>query len=243
MPRVLRRLAAIACTALLAAAPLDPATPDASAAGLRDAPITGDRLSGFVLPIVPQKTDLSMKATRAFKWKVDDTQRLALEGDVRITLGGYAFNTRNALLWINRIPSAEGTVTQVAVWFADVSESTRGAGLGVEGRNVLVTGSLRGNVRLAVPVVVEEPPSRATPRGQLSEGHRGGARHAFLATAHRRAEAAARAAAGRRGRVEAGRRNRHLHWRARFGRAAHFGRPGAARGRRAHLRRPRGSHR
>jgi len=162
MPRVLRRLALIACTTLVAAGPLDPAAPDASVAGLRDAPITGDRLSGFVLPITPLKTDLSMKATRAFKWKVDDTQRLALEGDVRITLGGYAFTTRNALVWINRIPSAEGVVTQVALWFPQVAESSRGAGLGVEGRNVLVTGSLRGEVRLAVPVVVDEAPARAT---------------------------------------------------------------------------------
>ncbi|NCZ29538.1 MAG: hypothetical protein EBX70_07560, partial [Betaproteobacteria bacterium] len=28
----------------------------------------------FVLPIVPVKSDLSIKATRVFRWKVDDTQ-------------------------------------------------------------------------------------------------------------------------------------------------------------------------
>ena len=162
MPLVLRLIATIACTALLAAGPSSNPSPDAGVAGLRDAPITGDRLSGFVLPIVPLQTDLSMKATRAWKWKIDDTQRLALEGDVRITLGGYAFTTRNALVWINRIPSSDGVVTQVALWFSQVAESTRGAGLGVEGRNVLVTGSLRGSVRLAVPVVLDEAPARAT---------------------------------------------------------------------------------
>lgn len=155
---MLRRTLAIAWIGLLAAAPLD-GTPGSGS--LREAPITGDRLSGFVLPIVPLKTDLSLQATRAFRWKVDDTQRLALEGDVRIVMGGYNFTTRNALVWINRIPSANGVITQVALWFADVAESSRGAGLGVEGKNVLVTGSLRGSVKLSVPVMLEEQPSRA----------------------------------------------------------------------------------
>lgn len=155
---MLRRTLAIAWIGLLAAAPLD-GTPGPGS--LRDAPITGDRLSGFVLPIVPLKTDLTLQATRAFRWKVDDTQRLALEGDVRIVMGGYNFTTRNALVWINRIPSADGVITQVALWFAEVAESSRGAGLGVEGRNVLVTGSLRGSVKLSVPVMLEEQPARA----------------------------------------------------------------------------------
>ena len=154
---MLRRTLAIAWIGLIAATPLD-GTPGTGQ--LRDAPIRGDRLSGFVLPIVPLKTDLSLKATRAFRWKVDDTQRLALEGDVRITMGGYAFSTRNALVWINRIPSAEGLITQVALWFPEVAESSRGAGLGVAGKNVLVTGSMRGSVKLSVPVMLEEAPTR-----------------------------------------------------------------------------------
>ncbi len=122
--------------------------------------MTGDRLSGFVLPIVPQKTDLVMQATRVFRWKVDDTQRLAMQGDVRITMGGYNFMTHNAIVWINRVPTSEGLVTQVAMWFNQVSEPTRGAGLGVEGGNVLVTGSMRGSVRLQCPVVEDSVPGR-----------------------------------------------------------------------------------
>ncbi|NBV64338.1 MAG: hypothetical protein EBR71_07705, partial [Planctomycetes bacterium] len=159
---MLRRLLAIATILLLGAGPLDLTPPSVGTAGMRAAPITGDRLSGFVLPILPVKSDLVMKATRAFKWKVDDTQRLALQGDVRITAGGYSFMSRNAIVWINRIPSAEGIITQAAIWFADVSEPTRAAGLGVEGRNVLVTCSLRGNVKLSVPVMEDQPPSAVT---------------------------------------------------------------------------------
>ena len=157
---MLRALTVIACTLPLAAAPLDLTPADSSQPGLRDAPINGDRLSGFVLPITPIQSDLTLHATRAFRWKVDDTQRLALQGDVRITLGGYAFGSRDALVWINRIPSAEGVITQVALWFPQVAESSRTAGLGVEGRNVLVTGSFRGAVRMSTPVVVDQGPGR-----------------------------------------------------------------------------------
>ena len=156
---MLRRLLPLTLPVLLAAGSPD-ASPAPIEAGLRDAPVSGDRLSGFVLPIVPVKSDLSIKATRVFRWKVDDTQRLAVEGDVRITVGGYNFGARNAVVWINRIPSAEGVVTQMAAWFPQVTEPTRGAGLGVEGRNVLVTASFRGQVKLASPVVEEGAPGR-----------------------------------------------------------------------------------
>jgi len=123
---------------------------------MQAATITGDRLSGFVFPITPVKSDLILNATRAFRWKVDDTQRLALQGDVRISVGGYGFMTRNAVVWVNRLPTADGLVTQVALWFAEVGEPTRAAGLGVEGKNVLVTCSLRGDVRLSVPVMLDQ---------------------------------------------------------------------------------------
>lgn len=157
---MLRLLLPLTLPLLLAAGSPD-TNPSQSEAGLREAPITGDRLSGFVLPIVPVQSDLSIKATRTFRWKVDDTQRLAVDGDVRVAVGGYNFGARSAVLWINRIPSAGGVVTQFAAWFPDVSEPTRGAGLGVEGRNVLVTASFRGQVKLSVPVIEDRSPGRA----------------------------------------------------------------------------------
>ncbi len=145
---------------MLAAGPAD-LSPSTGQAGLREAPITGDRLSGFVLPIVAQETDLVLQATRTLRWKVDDTLRLALQGDVRITVAGYNFMARDALVWINRLPSAGGLITQVAMWFPKVAEPTRGAGVGVAGGNVLVTASLRGSVRLLSPVVQEQAAGRS----------------------------------------------------------------------------------
>ena len=59
---------------------------------------------------------------------------------------------------VGELTAAEGVITQVALWFPQVAESSRTAGLGVEGRNVLVTGSFRGAVRMSTPVVVDQGP-------------------------------------------------------------------------------------
>ena len=115
--------------------------------------VRGDRLSGFVLPIVPVKSDLVINGTRAFAWKVYDTRRLVVEGDVRVTVGAYSFATKKVVVWINRIPSAEGLISQCALYFPEVGEPSRRAGLGVSGDDVLVTASFRGDVKLKVPLL------------------------------------------------------------------------------------------
>lgn len=126
----------------------------------RDVPITGDRLSGFVLPIEPIETELLMSCERARRWKVDDTQRLYLEGDVTVDIGSYAFAADAAVVWINRLPSSRGLVNQIAIWFPTVSEPTRSAGLGASGRDVLVTASTLGAIRLRPVLLNEGPPPK-----------------------------------------------------------------------------------
>jgi hypothetical protein len=130
--------------------------------------VTGDRLSGFVLPIEPVKSDLVIEGTRAFAWKVDDTRRLVVQGDVRVTVGAYSFATKKVVVWINRIPSAAGLITQCAMYFPEVGEPTRRAGLGVAGDDVLVTASFRGDVKLKVPLLEDKaPPSQEFTNGDL----------------------------------------------------------------------------
>ena len=102
-------------------------THTALAQQLTNVEVTGDRLSGFVLPIVPVKSDLVIYGTRAFAWKVDDTRRLFVEGDVRVTVGAYSFATKKVVVWINRIPSAAGLITQCALYFPEVGEPSRRA--------------------------------------------------------------------------------------------------------------------
>lgn len=114
--------------------------------------IDGSTLGGFVLPTKPIDGTCSLSATRGWRWKTDDTQRLLLEGDVRVTLGGYSFSAKRALVWINRLPLASGAVTQIAVWFERADEPTRRAGLGASGRDLLVTTTILGETQLSLIV-------------------------------------------------------------------------------------------
>ncbi|MDG2021100.1 MAG: hypothetical protein P8J59_04035 [Phycisphaerales bacterium] len=124
--------------------------------------IDGSSLGGFVLPILPVQHDLEIDARKVRDWTVDDTKRLYLEGDVEVTLGTYAFRADSALIWINRLPTRDGLVTQVAFWFPKVSEPTRRAGLGASGQDVLVTATISGTVRMRTVLLDKEPVRNAT---------------------------------------------------------------------------------
>jgi hypothetical protein len=113
-------------------------------------PVTGDRLTGFVLPVEPLVTDIRMRALRARAWNIEDTQCLVLEGDARVGIGAYDLRSATAVVWINRIPSPDGLINQIAVFFEQADQASHGAGFGVKGKKLLVTGSARGEVKLDV---------------------------------------------------------------------------------------------
>ena len=129
--------------------------------GTQEVGIDGRSLGGFVLPILPIQHDLEISTTRATRWLVDDTQRLLLQNNVEIELGTYTFRSEAAVIWINRLPSADGLRTQIAAWFPSVAEPNRRAGLGASGRDVLVTATIDGEVKLRT-VVMAEGPVRST---------------------------------------------------------------------------------
>ncbi|MBU3729082.1 MAG: hypothetical protein FGM37_07525, partial [Phycisphaerales bacterium] len=165
------RLAAAALALLCAGAaggqaPQPPALPG-TGGELRDVPITGDGLGGFVIPVRPVESDIRLVGTTCWRWTSDDTLRLQLEGDVKVEFAGYAFASRSAIVWINRIPSAQGLVNQIAVYFPEVHEPTRRAGLGASGSDLFVTGSTRGEVVLScvLPTEGAPPPNPALSRG------------------------------------------------------------------------------
>ena len=142
--------------------------PGDDAPALKRVAVGGDRLGGFVLPVAPTTSDISLVAGRAYTWQVDDTQRLELRGDVRIKLGSYSFSAERAWVWINRVPSADGEINQVALYFEHAEEPTRRAGFGASGEDLLVTTSARGAVSLRVTERIEgpAPASRGMRRGQ-----------------------------------------------------------------------------
>lgn len=123
-------------------------------------PIDGRSLGGFVLPTLPLQTDLRLEAVQAWSWTVDDTTRLFLKGDVQVIAGAYNFAAESVVVWIDRIPSADGLINQFAFYFPQTDEPTRRAGLAAGGRNLLVTGAARGNIQLDVVDRHDSPPPR-----------------------------------------------------------------------------------
>ena len=122
--------------------------------------IDGTSLGGFVLPMRPVDSPCSITALRGDAWKDDDTQRLLLEGDVRVSVGGYLFSAPRALVWINRLPIGGGAATQIAVWFERAEEPTRRAGLGASGKDLLVTATYSGATELRLVVTNDRAPRR-----------------------------------------------------------------------------------
>lgn len=132
----------------------------ASASAAQDSVrISGDRLSGVVLPVQPQQGPIELRATRAHTWVVDDTNRLFLEGDVLVRLADHEFRGNEAVVWMNRLPTRDGLVNQIAVYFDRVRDSGKRAGLGAEGRGLLITGSSRGGAALEVTLRTEGRPA------------------------------------------------------------------------------------
>lgn len=157
------RLRSLTATALCCACVLGLAWPHASiVCAQQSVAITGDRLSGFVLPVEPTQTDIAITALRATAWTVDDTKRLLLEGDVAISIGSYAFSAPHAVVWINRLPSQEGLINQIAIYFDKVTDPARQAGSGISGGQLLVTASSRGQIRLNVGLLQEQTPPRSS---------------------------------------------------------------------------------
>lgn len=120
--------------------------------------ITGRDFSGIRLNATAQVGDLLLKAQRVWLWTettwadaAEDTQRLYLQGDVRVEFGMYRFTAVQATVWIERIgATAEGKgVHQIAIYFDRVSDPGAQAGFSQSGDRLLVTGVLEGDIRLA----------------------------------------------------------------------------------------------
>ncbi|MCH2148837.1 MAG: hypothetical protein MK095_05325 [Phycisphaerales bacterium] len=118
----------------------------------------GDRLSGYVLPVEARDGTINLNAMKADIWSVEDTQRLLLNGDILIQITGWTFQAQDAVVWINRIPSAQGLVNQIVVYLPEVWHPTSESGRGPQGRNLLVTATTRGAVKLNIALLNEGRP-------------------------------------------------------------------------------------
>ncbi|MBT4523924.1 MAG: hypothetical protein HOC21_03265 [Phycisphaerae bacterium] len=123
-----------------------------------EVPIRGDRLSGIVLPVLPRARDISISGLRANAWTVDDTKRLLLEKNVSVTIGAYIFESEQAVIWINRMPTDAGVVSQIAVYLPTFSKTSKLHSLGAAGENLLVVGSTLGSVTVDVALLKPSKP-------------------------------------------------------------------------------------
>ena len=114
--------------------------------------MSGDRLGGLVLPVEPREGPIQINAMRAWTWNVDNTKRLLLSGDVEILIADFSFEGQTAVIWIDRIPSEAGVINQIVVFLPEATSRTSMAGTGPQGRNLLITGSSRGDVGLNTAV-------------------------------------------------------------------------------------------
>ncbi|MDP7069742.1 MAG: LPS assembly protein LptD [Phycisphaerales bacterium] len=105
---------------------------------------TGHSLGGLVLPVEPREGDIAIRCMRGWHWRDGSTQRLVVQGDALIEIAGWRFEGPRLVLWLDRIPSSDGLVTQVALWIPESSAASSGIGHAPTGRNLLIVGSVRG---------------------------------------------------------------------------------------------------
>ncbi|MEM9346567.1 MAG: LPS assembly protein LptD [Planctomycetota bacterium] len=92
-------------------------------------------------------SDVSLRADRATVVQTGDAKLVLLDGDVRVSVGGYGFRDQQAIVRIKRRPGLGEKTRDLAFVFAD-PESVGGGGVQADAKNLLVTVASRGKVEL-----------------------------------------------------------------------------------------------
>ena len=137
--------------------------------------ISGRSFSGIDLPSFPQAIAVDFSATRAWTWtegnEIGGTDRLVLEGDVRVGIGGYQFTATRAVVWIEpvEVVGSEGrraSADQLAVYFENVRDPGGRPGpepgVGQSADRLLVTGLIvrqAQGISLRADTIVQGRPS------------------------------------------------------------------------------------
>lgn len=119
------------------------------------AEITGRDFAGIVMPMAATEGRLEFQAASAWSWveparigERSPVMRLALEGDVRVTLGTYEFFASRAMIWMQRMGEGGDDVFQVFAYFDRVGTPTAPSGLTITADRLPV----RANVRVSEPM-------------------------------------------------------------------------------------------
>ena len=119
--------------------------------------VDGKSLGGWILPVVPADRTVRIESDRATGNLVDDTRRLTLEGRVKITIGDIKLRGNWVQVWINRVETGAGTVTQLAAWFERLDQPSRTSSVVLRDGSVLVTATTTGEVTLDTGLLLDTP--------------------------------------------------------------------------------------
>ena len=126
-------------------------TTAAAERGIAIGSITGRDFAGINLPTALQERAITLASDRAWAWSEGATTRIALEGDVRVSIGPQHFRAARAVAWFEPIlatapDGADVEADQVAIVF----EGVTAAGAAPDGpaaqnaERLLVTGIVHG---------------------------------------------------------------------------------------------------
>lgn len=146
-----------------------PADPQQAQPAVDPLDITGRTFSGLRVPLAPVPGVVDFAAQHAWVWLEQGAapegpvQRLLLEGDVAVTLGGTTFQARRAAVWLQRLPGAAGDARtqQVFVYFDSVGSSGADAGAALRADRLSVDGVVMSGraVQLAVDLAEQGRPN------------------------------------------------------------------------------------
>lgn len=161
-PRSLARTAlVIASIAGLAVAqtriPTDPLAPASPAS-----PFDGRTFGGVDIPAAPQNHELTLAADRTWTWRDENTERLLLDRNVRVTLGPYSFQAKRCVAWIEPIRIDGADAEQIALYFDRVSDAGGAPVAAASAERLLVTAVIsRPGANLRTDVLREGRPDDA----------------------------------------------------------------------------------
>ena len=94
--------------------------------GIAIGALTGRDFAGINLPVTVQNRTITLSADRAWAWLEGATNRIALDGDVKIAIGAQAYRAARAVVWLEPVEviGMEGTpieADQVAIVFEGVT--------------------------------------------------------------------------------------------------------------------------
>ncbi|MFK7787998.1 MAG: LPS assembly protein LptD [Phycisphaeraceae bacterium] len=107
--------------------------------------------------------DVELRANRATVVQAGDAKLLLLQGDVSVSVGGYAFTDQQALIRIKKRPGLGETIRDLAFVFEDPASVGNG-GVQADAKNLLVTVASKGKVKLTAELTQADtlPESKLT---------------------------------------------------------------------------------